>query len=188
MHLQLFCVYLPVKLVFHQCITPYLYDCICNFLPCIYAHNLRCSCNSMPHLFENNGTMELSRTETRTYFSVKLQNQLVALRLLNTLQGRCVTSEAEAKQGHFPVRTREKHGRGLEWEELPPHFSVSFPYLPTPTRSRTVRSAHVWGCRPFTAFHLRAQSVPAFRWDGLGASIEFPLMPNGAQYAPLSGD
>eukprot|EP01043_Picozoa_sp_COSAG02_P093615 COSAG02_NODE_30119_length_556_cov_17.564551_1_plen_156_part_00 len=53
---------------------------------------------------------------------------------------------------------------------------------------RTVRIAHVWGCRLFADFHLRAQYVPEFLWDRLRASIQFPVMPKRAQYARFSGD
>eukprot|EP01043_Picozoa_sp_COSAG02_P084856 COSAG02_NODE_22615_length_746_cov_1.508501_1_plen_67_part_10 len=52
---------------------------------------------------------------------------------------------------------------------------------------RTVRIAHVWGCRLFTYFYL-AQSVPEFLWDRLRASIQFPVMPKRAQYARFSGE
>eukprot|EP01043_Picozoa_sp_COSAG02_P079811 COSAG02_NODE_18658_length_926_cov_1.688029_1_plen_238_part_00 len=51
--------------------------------------------------------------------------------------------------------------------------------------SRTVRIAHVWGCRLFTGF-IWAQSVPEFLWDRLRASIQFPVIPKRAQYRPCS--
>eukprot|EP01043_Picozoa_sp_COSAG02_P029312 COSAG02_NODE_1818_length_10774_cov_4.788009_5_plen_174_part_00 len=50
-----------------------------------------------------------------------------------------------------------------------------------------MRIAQLWGCRLFTGF-ICAPSVPEFLWDRLRASIRFPVMPKGAQYARFSGE